>query len=156
MTPPDGTPVPPTGTEPVSAYPAETRDGAAARDTSAADIAAEDASASDPAADGRHHQRRRRAKPGQRGAPAAGEVSPMTSASDRTDDRIVMSPAEEDEHGGDAQVIHGTIVHDDEQDEAGADDERAGYEPLHAGQTGDDETGRRGRRRAAVADAIRG
>ena len=63
----------------------------------------------------------------------------MTSASDRTDDRIVMSPAEEDEHGGDAQVIHASIVHDDEQDEAGADEERAGYEPLHAGQTGDDE-----------------
>ena len=65
----------------------------------------------------------------------------MTSASDRTDDRIIVSPADEDEDVADAQVIHGTIVHDDEQDEAGADDERAGYEPLHAGQTEDDETG---------------
>jgi hypothetical protein len=62
----------------------------------------------------------------------------MTSASDRTDDRIVMPPAGEDEHEGDAQVIQATIVHDDEQDEAGADDERTGYEPLHAGQTEDD------------------
>jgi hypothetical protein len=65
----------------------------------------------------------------------------MTSASDRTDDRIIVSPAEDDEDVADAQVIHGSIVHDDEQDEAGPDNERAGYEPLHAGQTGDGETG---------------
>lgn len=65
----------------------------------------------------------------------------MTSASDRTDDRIIVSPAEDDEDVADARVIHGSIVHDDEQDEAGPDDERAGYEPLHAGQTGDDEAG---------------
>ena len=65
----------------------------------------------------------------------------MTSASDRTDDRIIVSPAEDDEDVSDAQVIHGSIVHDDEQDEAGPDNERAGYEPLHAGQTGDDQAG---------------
>ncbi len=65
----------------------------------------------------------------------------MTSASDRTDDRIIVSSAEDDEDVADARVIHGSIVHDDEQDVAGPDDERAGYEPLHAGQTGDDETG---------------
>lgn len=63
----------------------------------------------------------------------------MTSASDRTDDRIVVSPTEEGEHEDDARVIHASIVHDDEQDEAGADDEHAGYEPLHAGQIEDDE-----------------
>ncbi|MGH3408205.1 MAG: hypothetical protein ACRDRJ_37750, partial [Streptosporangiaceae bacterium] len=63
----------------------------------------------------------------------------MTSASDRTDDRIIVSPADEDEDVADAQVIHGSIVHDDERDEAGADDERAGYDPLHAGPSEDDE-----------------
>lgn len=66
----------------------------------------------------------------------------MTSASDRTDDRIIVSPADEDEPVTDAQVFGGSIVHDDdEQDEAGAEDERAGYDPLHAGPTEDDEAG---------------
>jgi hypothetical protein len=50
MTPPDGTRIPRTGTDPASAHPADTRDAAAARDISAAD-AAEDASVSDHAAE---------------------------------------------------------------------------------------------------------
>lgn len=51
MTPPDGTPLPRTDTEPAAAYPAETQPAAAAPDVSAADTAAEDASVSDPAAE---------------------------------------------------------------------------------------------------------
>jgi Tfp pilus assembly protein PilX len=50
MTPPDGTPIPRTGTDPASAYPADTREAAAGRDISAAD-AAEDASVSGHAAE---------------------------------------------------------------------------------------------------------
>src|ERR1700756_4148464 len=52
----------------------------------------------------------------------------MTSASDRTDDPIIVSSEDEGDEVTGPQVIHATIVHDDQQyeDEPAPENENAG------------------------------
>lgn len=54
----------------------------------------------------------------------------MTSASDRTDDTIIVPPGEEEDELTGTPVIRASVVHDDEQDVAGPDEEG----PDEAGQ----------------------
>ncbi|HEX3488246.1 MAG TPA: hypothetical protein VHU92_02855 [Streptosporangiaceae bacterium] len=71
----------------------------------------------------------------------------MTSASDRTDDPIIVSSDDEDGEVTGPQVIHATIVHDDQQDEdeAAQQDETAGPggQPAPGDQTASSDLPRR-------------
>jgi hypothetical protein len=77
----------------------------------------------------------------------------MKSASDRTDDPIVVSSDDDEDDVTGSRVIHATIVHDDEQDEdeAAQDDESAtpddqpapGYQTVSSDQTASSDLPRR-------------